>query len=181
MGMLAQAALLILKSVTGFLSILLLLRFYMQVFRISFSNQIGAFVVHLTNWLVLPMRKAIPSMFGLDMASLLAAYLMQIIMLTGVIALGGGFEMLAQGSMVLPVLGRSVVEVLRSSVYLLIGLLIIQAVLSWVSPYSPLARPIHQMTSPFLRPIQRVVPPIANIDLSPLIAILLAQVVLIFL
>ena len=64
--------------------------------------------------------------------------------------------------------------------YLLIGLLIVQAVLSWVNPYSPIGRPISQITQVFLGPIRRVVPPIANIDLSPLVAILLAQVILIF-
>ena len=69
---------------------------------------------------------------------------------------------------------------LRTSIYLLIGLLILQAVLSWVNPYSPISRPINQITQVFLGPIRRVVPPIANIDLSPLVAILLAQVVLIF-
>ncbi|WP_294257140.1 YggT family protein [Propionivibrio sp.] len=70
---------------------------------------------------------------------------------------------------------------LRFSIYLLIGALFLQAVLSWVSPYSPLAQPVSQLTRPFLRPIQRLVPPIAAIDLSPLIAILLAQLVLMFL
>ena len=68
----------------------------------------------------------------------------------------------------------------QQRIYLLIGLLILQAVLSWVNPYSPISRPINQITQVFLGPIRRVVPPIANIDLSPLIAILLAQVVLIF-
>lgn len=70
---------------------------------------------------------------------------------------------------------------MRLSIYLLIGALFLQAVLSWVNPYSPLGQPVAQLTRPFLRPIQRVIPPIAAIDLSPLIAILLAQLVLIFL
>jgi YggT family protein len=66
-------------------------------------------------------------------------------------------------------------------VHLLIGALIVQAVLSWVNPHAPLARPVAELTRPFLQPIRRVVPPVASIDLSPLIAILLAQAVLIFL
>ena len=60
-------------------------------------------------------------------------------------------------------------------------IIIIQAILSWVSPYSPLMPLASQLTRPFTNPIRRVVPPVANIDLSPWIAIVLAQLVLIFL
>ena len=67
------------------------------------------------------------------------------------------------------------------SLYLLIGALLAQAVLSWVNPYSPFSHPVSQLTRPVLQPIQRVVPPIGAIDLSPLIAIVLAQLLLIFL
>ena len=62
-----------------------------------------------------------------------------------------------------------------------IGTLIAQAILSWVRPHSPLMPVASQLTRPFTAPIQRLVPPVANIDLSPLIAIVLAQLVLIFL
>ena len=62
-----------------------------------------------------------------------------------------------------------------------IGVLILQAVLSWVNPYSPLSAPADQLTRPFLNPIRRVLPPLSGIDLSPLVAILLAQLVLMFL
>nr|MCU0811462.1 YggT family protein [Thiobacillaceae bacterium] len=62
----------------------------------------------------------------------------------------------------------------------LIGALLVQAILSWVSPYSPLSQPLSQLTRPVLRPIQRVVPLVGTIDLSPLIAIVLAQLVLMF-
>ena len=75
----------------------------------------------------------------------------------------------------------AVLATLRFSIYLLIGALLLQAVLSWVSPYSPLSQPVAQLTRPFLRPIQRVVPMVGAIDLSPLIAIVLAQLLLMFL
>ena len=71
--------------------------------------------------------------------------------------------------------------VARMAVYILIGALILQAVLSWINPYSPLAAPAHQLTRPLLDPVRRVLPPISGIDLSPLVAILLLQVVLMFL
>lgn len=179
--MITQAGLFLLDAVIGFLTIALLLRFYMQAFRVSFANQIGAFVVQLTNWLVKPLRKVLPGVFGLDLSSLLPAYLLQVLLLLAVFSLRGGFEVLAIEKLLGLIFWQGALATLRISIYLLIGALFLQAILSWVSPYSPLAQPVGQLTRPFLRPIQRIVPPIAAIDLSPLIAILLAQLVLIFL
>lgn len=179
--MFAQAALFLLDALFGFLTVALLLRFYMQAFRVSFANQVGAFVVQLTNWLVKPLRKFLPGLFGLDLASLLPALLLQILLLLAAAALRGSLQTLPAEQLLVLVLWHGFLATLRLSIYLLIGALLLQAVLSWVSPYSPLSTPVAQLTRPFLAPIRRVVPPIAAIDLSPLIAILLAQLVLIFL
>ena len=62
---------------------------------------------------------------------------------------------------------------LRLAIYLMIGALVVQAVLSWINPYSPYAQPVSQFTRPLLAPLQRFIPPLGMIDLSPLIAILL--------
>ena len=179
--MLAQAGLFLLDTLVGFLSFALLLRFYMQAFRVSFRNQVGAFVVQLTNWLVMPLRRVLPGLFGLDLSCLLPAYLLQVLLLLAVFSLRGGLEMIAGGELLALILWKAVLATLRISVYLLIGALILQAVLSWVSAHSPVSQPLAQLTRPFLDPIRRLLPAIAGIDLSPLVAILLAQLVLIFL
>ena len=72
--MLTRAFLFLLDSVASFLCGVLLLRFFMQAFRVSFANPLGAFVVQLTNWLVTPLRRFLPSAWGFDIASLLPAY-----------------------------------------------------------------------------------------------------------
>lgn len=176
-----EAGLFLLNALVGFLSIALLLRFYMQAFRVSFANQLGAFVVQLTNGFVKPLRKVLPGLFGLDLASLLPAWLLQALLVFVALALRGGLEMLPTERLIGIVLWQGTLATLRLSIYLLIGALLLQAVLSWVNPYSPIGQPVAQLTRPFLAPIRRFVPPIANVDLSPLVAILLAQVVLIFL
>jgi YggT family protein len=177
---LTQAALFLLDAVIGFFTLVLLLRFFMQVFRVSFRNQLGAFVVQLTNSVVLPLRKVLPGLFGLDLASLLLAYLLQVLLIAAVFVLRGGPEVMLS-ALILPILGGALLATLRLCIYLLIAALFLQAILSWVNPYSPLAGPLAQVTRPFTAPIRRVVPPIAGIDLSSLIAIILAQLVLIFL
>jgi YggT family protein len=72
----------------------------------------------------------------------------------------------------------ALVKLLKLSTYLLMGVVIIQAVISWVSPYHP-ARPFFEaMSRPFLRPFQRLIPLVGGVDLSPLILLVILQVFL---
>ena len=181
--MLTQALLFLLDSVGGFIGGVLVLRFLMQVFRVSFSNPLGALVVQLSNWIVAPLRRVLPGFMGFDLASLLPAYAVQVLLLLARVALLGGMhigigapEMLAAF-----IAGQAVLATLRLGVYLMIGALVLQAVLSWINPYSPFSQPVHQFTRPLLAPLQRIIPPLGMIDLSPLVAILLLQLILIFL
>jgi YggT family protein len=68
----------------------------------------------------------------------------------------------------------------RSVLYLLLGLVILQAILSWVNPFAPLAPAVQQLTEPLLSPIRRFVPLIGGVDLSPLVLVVLLQALLIF-
>lgn len=178
--MLVRALLFLADAVAGFFSVVFLLRFYMQAFRVSFAGPVGHFVLALSNWAVKPLRRLVPGLFKLDLASLLAAFFMQLALVGLILALNGAV-LTGGGGLVLLALWEAVRAVLRLSVYILIAALILQAVLSWINPYSPLGEPANQLTRPFLAPIRRVLPPLSGIDLSPLVAILLAQVVLMFL
>lgn len=181
----------LLGAVADFFCILFLLRFYMQARRISFAGPLGKFVVQMTNPVVQPLRRVLPGLYGYDMASVVAAWLTQLLLLLAVFGLRGYLSVDAlmgeislhqafQPSL-LDLLVGSVRLTARAFVNLLIGALIVQAVLSWVNPYSPISQPVNQMTEPVLTPIRRVLPLIGNIDLSPLVAIVLLQAVLMFL
>ncbi|MGH8752465.1 MAG: YggT family protein, partial [Burkholderiales bacterium] len=73
----------------------------------------------------------------------------------------------------------AVLEILKYSIYLLIVCVIVQVLMSWTNPYAPLAPLFNSLTRPFLRPFQRLIPPIGNVDLSPLFILVLAQLALI--
>ncbi len=180
--MLSNILLLIIEAVGGFFTVLFLGRLYMQWAGASFRNELGQFVVKLTDWAVVPLRRLIPGLFGLDLASLFSAWMVQ----SALVLLGywlRGFFSFASNvalSSVL-VLALGLVETARVFVYVLIVVVIVVAVLSWVNPHSPLAPLFSSLARPFLRPLQRIVPTVANIDLSPLVALLLFQVVLMLL
>ena len=176
-----QAIIFLLDAVVSFFCSLFLLRFMMQAMRVSFAGQLGNFVVAITNWAVKPLRRIIPGIGGLDWSSVLVAFALQFLFAGIVIGASTHLGEVDAASLAPMILWFAVRGLIRTVVYIFIAALILQAVLSWVNPHSPINRPINQITQVFLRPIRRVVPPIANIDLSPLIAILLAQLLLIFL
>jgi len=176
-----QAIAFLLDAVASFFCTLFLLRFMMQAMRVSFAGQIGDFVVKLTNWAVKPLRSVIPGIAGYDWASLIAALAVQLLLSGILVGLAGPGVGADAGTLALMILWFAVKSILRLAVYILIGALILQAVLSWINPYSPLAAPAYQLTRPVLDPIRRILPTISGIDLSPLVAILLLQVVLMFL
>lgn len=177
--MLAQILEFLIDTASSFLVFLLLARFHFQWLRISFRNQVGEFIIVLTNWLVLPARRVLPGLTGLDLPTLLIAWIVQAATLAVVHVLRGyGFGGLP-GTAAAIFSGLALFDLLRYSLYLLIFALIMQAVLSWTNPGSPFGSMFDAMVRPFLRPIRRYVPPVANIDLSPLVLIVLLQVVLI--
>ena len=177
--MLAQIVEFLIDSVAGFLVFLLLARFHFQWLRVSFRNQVGEFVIALTNWIVMPARRIIPGLAGLDLPTLVLAWIVQAATLAVIYVLRGydfsGVPGLAAGIL----FGLALADLLRFSLYLLIFSLILQAVLSWTNPNLPLGMLFDAVVRPFLRPIRRFVPPVANIDLSPLVLIVLLQVLLI--
>lgn len=162
------------------LTFLLLARLLMQWFRVSFANPIGEFVIALTNWLVRPLRRVVPGVLGIDLASFLPAWVLQTVLVLAIAWLGQP-ALLADGGLFFGALLVGLIDTLRVAIYVLIVALIGAAIISWVNPYSPLAGPVMQMSRPMLRPVQRLIRPIGNIDLSPLVVIVLLQVVLIVL
>lgn len=176
-----EAIFFLINAIVSFFTTLFMLRFLMQMARVSFAGQIGDFVVKLTNWAVKPLRRIVPGVGGVDWASLIAALWLQLLM-AGIIIAASSSALSADGfGMALMILMFAIRGLLRLTVYIMIGGVILQAVLSWINPYSPVAPLVNQLVKPLLDPIRRIVPTISGIDLSPLVAILLLQVVLMFL
>ncbi len=172
--MLIQIATFLVDNIVAFFVILLLVRFHFQWLRVPFRNPVGEFVVAVTNWIVRPARRIIPPLAGFDLATLLSAWLLQGLGLWMRMALVG-----AEPS-VLSIVGVALVELLRYSVFILIFAVFIQAILSWVNPHAPVAPVFNALSRPFLRPLQRFIPPVGNVDLTPLV-LLLGLWVLLFL
>ena len=177
--MAAQALAFVLEVFFGLFVFGFLLRFLMQAMRAPFRNPFGQAVIALTDWAVKPLRKVIPGTKGYDWASLVAAYLAEIAWVTSLLlVVSSGFATFS-GNAVAFVLASAALQLLKAFLWLLIVVVIVQAILSWVAPDGPLSGFLNAMTFPFLRPLRRVIPPIGGaLDLTPLILIVLIQLVL---
>ena len=169
----------LIDTVSGFFVFLLLARFHFQWLRVSFRNPAGEFVIALTNWMVMPARRVIPGLAGYDLPTFLLAWAWQIATLALIQMLRGLDLSGAPGIAFAVLAGLALFDLVRFSLYILIFALIMQAILSWTNPHSPMGGIFDAIVRPFLRPIRRFVPPISNIDLSPLLLIVVLQVLLI--
>jgi YggT family protein len=176
--MLNQALQFCLEVLLGLFVFAALLRFYLQAFRAPYRNPLTDFVVSLTDFAVRRLRRIVPGLYGLDLSSLFLAWGAEIVLLLLLYGLKG-FPVLTGGPQVFPVIAfLGLVHLLRYSLYLLIGAVFIQAILSWVNPYSPVAPVLDSLTRPFLRPLRRLIPPVGNVDLTPLFVFIACQLVL---
>jgi YggT family protein len=166
--------------VFGLFTFALLLRFVMQAMRAPFRNPLGQAVIALTDWIVKPLRRIFPGYKGLDWASLIATILFQFLWILALRLVFGGFGFTGDGIAFLVV--RTVFDLIEHVLWLFIVIVIVQAILSWVAPDGPLSGLLNALTFPLLRPIRRVIPPIGGtLDLSPLVFIVAAQILLMLL
>jgi YggT family protein len=160
---------LIVDSIAGLLGGVLLLRFWMQVVRVRPPTSLGQFTFQLTDWLVRPLRRLLPGVGGYDWASLVGTFVIIILAVAIDLAIYSRFD--PQFLLLL-----SLLRFVEWVFYGFMGLLIIEAIFSWVNPHAPLAPFIRALNDPILRPLRKVIPLIGNIDLSPLVALIALRI-----
>jgi YggT family protein len=175
--MLTQVLVFLLQTCLGLFVLALLLRFYLQFMGAPVRNPLSVFLAALTDWMVLPARRFIPRLGRTDVTTLVLAWAVEVLLLATTFWLrGAGGSMLGLGLLQLLLLGA--VEIVKLSVYILMVSVIIQAVLSWVAPYSPVMPLLNSLTRPFLAAFQRRVQPVGNVDLSPFFLIVVCYLAL---
>jgi YggT family protein len=172
--MLHQIITLLLQVIIGLVSGACLLRLYLQHQRIGFSarygNPLGPFIFALTDWLVLPLRRVIPAVGRWDTASLLGAFLLQLLQ-SGILWVLAGAPGPVGWLLLTAAFGLAQLAISGAS-----ALVIVVAVLSWVQTQSPLADLLGRLVAPWLAPIRRIVPLVGGVDLSPLVLLVLLQI-----
>ena len=157
---------------------IVMIRLLLGLARADFYNPFSQFVVTATNPLIVPLRRLLPPLGKIDSAALVLLIALKLVQISLLLLLKG------QAPAFLPIIGYVIKELLVLAVYVYMFAIIIQAVMSWVNPTAsltgnPLGALLSSLTRPIVEPLSRIVPRMGMIDLSPLAALILLQIILI--
>ncbi len=175
-GPFGQAAVFLIDTLFWLYILAVLLRFLFQLVRADFYNPFSQALVAITNPTLLPLRRMIPGLYGIDFAALVLVLVLQVVknVLLGLIV-GQWYNLLG-------LIVYSAAELLQMTVYLFIFLIFIRVLLSWVAPYgghNPVTGLLFSVTEPLMRPARRLIPPLSGLDLSPVAVFILLYLTLI--
>jgi YggT family protein len=171
-----QALQFLLDIFLGLWGTMVLLRFYMQLTGVPFRNPVSQAIVALTNFAVVPARKIIPSWRSIDLSTLFLAIFTAFLLRFLTLWLHGYFP--HNSGDWITILLLSLLDTIRLSIQIFMYGVIIQALLSWINPYTPIAPMLETLTRPVLNPFRRYIPPFNGLDLSPLFVFIVAQLIL---
>lgn len=165
---LASAAIYVIQTLGSLYLLVVLLRFILQLVRADFYNPLSQFVVRATKPLLNPLRKVIPGLGGLDLASLVLAVLLQWLLMIVVVLLMGANPLGALPQLLV----WSVISITSLFLKVFFFAMIISVILSWVSPgsYNPGAQLVNQICEPLLAPFRKLLLNLGGLDISPIFA-----------
>ena len=168
------AAVYVLQTLGSLYLLIVLLRFILQLVRANFYNPLCQFAVKATQPLLKPLRRIIPSMFGLDMSSLVLAILVQLALMALTLLLTYG----TTGNP-LQLLIWSLIGVTALFLKIFFFALIISVILSWVAPgsHNPGAELVNQICEPALAPFRKILPNLGGLDISPILAFMVLKLI----
>lgn len=158
----ADASVFLIQTFAGLYLILILLRFLMQVSKVDFYNPICQAIVKVTDLPIKPLKKVIPTVRGVDFATLLVALVFQILAIALVMLLKGGY-------LFHPVyIAWSMVGLVSSIFDIYFFALIVMVISSWIAPHSnhPAMALVRQLTEPICAPARKLLPPMGGLDFS---------------
>lgn len=168
-----NAATFLVSTLFGLYILVVMLRFLFQLVRADFYNEVSQFIVRLTNPPLRYLRRVIPGWGGLDLAAVVLMLVLKII------ELWLTYRILGYAADLDGLAVMAVAELLSLALYVFLFSILIQVVLSWVNPggYNPIIGILHSLNEPLLSPARRLLPPVAGLDLSPILVLVLLQLV----
>jgi YggT family protein len=160
----------LIEVLVGLYITIILVRFFLQYFRADFYNPLSQFVIKATNLFILPLRKIIPGFGGIDISSLVLAYLIILIKVILIQVINGQFNF-----NILFFTIYSLFDLTQSILRLFILLIFVRVILSWISPggYNPVAMVLGQISEPIIFKFRKLLPPMSGFDFAPLLALIL--------
>lgn len=167
-GYFSNAGVFLIDALFGLYVSAVLLRLLFQIVRADFYNPLCQAIVTVTNPVLRPLRRYIPALFSIDTSSVLLILALQLLN-TYLVALMVGITPKLGGLLVV-----TIAEVANKTVWIFMGAVIVQIVLSWVAPggYNPVIGVIKALSEPLLRPARRLLPPLGGLDFSAMVVVI---------
>ena len=167
-GYFSNAGVFLVDALFGLYTCAVLLRLLFQIVRADFYNPLCQAIVTITNPVLRPLRRYIPALLSIDTASVLLILALQLLN-TYLVALMVGITPKLGGLLVV-----AIAEVANKTVWIFMGAVIVQIVLSWVAPggYNPVIGVIKALSEPLLRPARRLLPPLGGLDFSAMVVVI---------
>lgn len=188
MTTLIQILIYLLETFASLFLLFVILRFMLQVARADFYNPISQAIVKITNPLLIPLRRVIPGIYGIDFASIVLALAVQFIfgLVIYLLVPSSSFndaEVVTSSFSPLDQLAWSVIATLNYARVITVVCLFVIVIASFIAPYSsnPILTLVRQLMAPLMAPFQKLVPPIGGLDLSILFLFVVLHVVKIIL
>ncbi|MCT4708375.1 MULTISPECIES: YggT family protein [Dryocola] len=157
------------KTLIELYVMVLLIRIWMQWSRCDFYNPFAQFIVKITQPIVGPLRRVIPSIGPIDTSSLLVAFILTTLKYPILLLIQVGALSLDPMNLLVGLL-----SLLKSAGTLVFWVIIIRSLMSWISQgRSPIEYVLMQLTEPMMAPIRRVLPAMGGIDFSAMVVILI--------
>ncbi|MCH7744221.1 MAG: YggT family protein [Proteobacteria bacterium] len=157
-----NAGVYLIQTFFGIYFILIMVRFLMQVARVDFYNPLCQGIVKVTDPAIKPLRRVLPTVRGVDFATLTVAFIVQLIAVVLVMLIVGGY----------PFLPEYIAWVFLGMFSIIFDIyffaLLVMVISSWIAPYSnhPALSLINQLTEPLCKPARKLLPPMGGIDFS---------------
>ena len=171
-----QAGIFLINIVFGLYLLTLILRFMLQQIRADFYNPISRLIVKITDPALRPLRKYVPGYLGIDCSLILLLFFVQ------------GMELCLIALMLirdLPAFSGLLVlipaHLLQTAIYIYLFIILAQIIISWINPtaYNPIIVIMYQLSDPVLRPLRKILPPAGGFDWTPMIILIIINLILI--
>ena len=173
----AQATIFLVELFFDIFILALILRYLFTIVRVDSLNPLSSLIIKITNPLLKPLRRMIPGYFGIDWSSVLALFLVQGIEIILIALIVNGVTPVIGGLVIL-----TIAHLLRMILYIYLFVILIQVIISWINPNAynnPIIKIMYQISMPILRPARKLIPSSGGLDFSPLIVLVIINLLMI--
>lgn len=174
MNALSGAAIFVVQTLVSLYLVIVLLRFVLQLVKANFYNPLSQFAVRATQPLLKPIRRIVPSVFGLDTSSLILSIVIQALLMAFILIVTYG----TMGD-IPHLLMWAIIGVTSLFLKIFWVAMIVMVIVSWIAPgsHNPAAELAYQISEPVLAPFRKLMPNLGGMDISPIFAFLAIQVI----